>query len=260
MQVSDLVAKTNFSVGEVAKLAHVSVRTLHHYDEVGLLKPSHRSESGYRRYSEMDLDKLQQILVYKELGFSLDAIRKLLSDPNFDQNKALLEQRDLIETQVARFQAMLGLIDKTLTSRQGGFKMTKEEMFDVFGNFNPNDFEDEVKERWGDTDAYNESAKRTRRYGKADWQRYKEESERVNAAIVQLMDEGVPATDARALDAVDEARRLIDTWFYSCSPEMHAKLGEMYVADPRFSATYEAIHPGMAQYLKEATAANAARA
>ena len=138
--------------------------------------------------------------------------------------------------------------------------MTKEEMFDVFGDFNPKDYEDEVKERWSDTDAYKESAKRTRRYTKADWQRYKEENERVNTAIAELMDEGVAATDARAMDAVDEARRLIDTWFYPCSPEMHAKLGEMYVADERFSATYEAIRPGMAQYMKEATAANAARA
>ena len=259
MQVNSPNVKTSYSVGELGKLAHVSVRTLHHYDELGLLTPSERSQAGYRRYSEADLAKLQQILFYKELGFNLKAIREGLSDPDFNRLEALQQQRSLIKTKVGRLQAMLGLIDKTLTSLEGGIQMTDKEMFEVFGDFNPNDHEAEVQERWGDTDAYKVSAQRTKRYTKTDWQRYKGENDAVNTRIAQLMTEGVAPDDERAMNAVDEARRLIDTWFYPCSRQMHANLGDMYVADPRFTATYEAIHPGMAQFIKEATAANAAR-
>jgi DNA-binding transcriptional MerR regulator len=248
-----------YTVGEVAKLAHVSVRTLHHYDEMGLLQPSERSEAGYRHYTLEDLERLQQVLLYKELGFSLDEIRDLMSDPSFDRREALEIQRDLIAEQALRLEAMLGLVDKTLASLKGGIPMTKEEMFEVFGDFDPSGYEDEVKERWGDTDAYKESARRTTRYTKDDWARFKAESEEINTAVVALMDEGVAPDDPRAMDAVDRHRRQIDTWFYPCSREMHAALGEMYVADPRFTATYEKIHAGMARYVRDAIAANAAR-
>lgn len=137
--------------------------------------------------------------------------------------------------------------------------MTKEEMFEVFGDFDPSEYEDEVKDRWGDTDAYKESARRTARYTKEDWARFKAESEQVNSAIVALMDEGVAPEDPRAMDAVDRHRLQIDRWFYPCSRQMHAALGEMYIADPRFTATYEKIRLGMARYVCDATQANLAR-
>ncbi|MFA5844847.1 MAG: MerR family transcriptional regulator [Coriobacteriia bacterium] len=248
-----------YRVGEVAKLAHVSVRTLHHYDEAGLLTPSHRSEAGYRLYTEADLERLQQVLFYKELGFGLDEIRGLMADPAFDRREALLVQRDLIAGQAIRFEAMLGLIDRTLHAMEEGTTMSKEEMFEVFEDFDPTQYEDEVRQRWGDTDAYKESARRTARYTKADWQRFKDESEEIGSAIAALMDEGVPAGDPRAMDAVDRHRLQIDKWFYPCSREMHVALGEMYVADPRFTANYEKIRPGMARYVRDAIVANAAR-
>ncbi len=248
-----------YTVGEVARLANVSIRTLHHYDELGLLIPSERSEAGYRLYTDEDLDRLQTVLFFKELGFSLEEIRDLVDDPAFDRREALIVQRDLIAEQALRFEAMLGLIDKTLVSLEGGIRMTKEEKFEVFGDFDPDEYEDEVKERWGETDAYKESARRTARYTKDDWARFKAESEEINLAIVALMDEGVPATDPRAMDAVDRHRLQIDTWFYPCSHEMHAGLAEMYIADPRFTATYEKIHVGMAQYVHDAIKANLKR-
>jgi MerR family transcriptional regulator, thiopeptide resistance regulator len=254
-----MTCENTHSIGEVARLARVSVRTLHHYDELGLLKPSTRTSSGYRRYSDADLEKLQTILFYRELGFGLEQIRALLSDPTFDRRTALLEQRGQLLAKLERLSATLRLIDKTLASLEGAFSMTKEEMFEVFGDFDPAGHEAEVVERWGDTDAYKESAKRARRYTKADWQRIKAEGEAVNQAIAALMDAGVPATDPRALDAAEAARLQIDRWFYPCSREMHGKLGEMYVSDPRFTATYEKIRPGMARYLNEAIQANAAR-
>ena len=133
-------------------------------------------------------------------------------------------------------------------------------MFGVFGDFDPSEYEEEVQQRWGETDAYKESSRRTATYTKADWERFKAESEANGLEIAALMDEGVPADDPRAMDAVDRARLQIDTWFYPCSHEMHVGLAEMYIADPRFTATYEKIHPGMAQYVHDAILANAARA
>ncbi len=248
-----------YTVGDVAKLAHVSVRTLHHYDEVGLLMPSERSEAGYRIYTTPDLERLQQVLFYKELGFSLEEIRELMSDPAFDRREALIAQREMIAEQALRLEALLGLIDKTLVAQEGGIRMTKEEMFEVFGDFDPAEHEAEAHGRWGDTDAYKESARRTAKYTKDDWARHKAESEEINATITRLMDEGVPADDPRAMEALDRARLQIDTWFYPCSHEMHVGLAEMYIADPRFTANYEKIHTGMAQYVHDAILANAER-
>jgi len=248
-----------FKVGEVARLAHVSVRTLHHYDEVGLLQPSARSEAGYRLYAPSDLERLQHVLLYRELGFSLDKTRRLLAEPGFDRREALLAQRELVSRQAGRLKAMLALIDKTLASLEGAIPMSNEEMFEVFGDFDPSQYEKEVQERWGHTEAYKESARRAKSYTKEDWQRFKEESLQINESITALMDEGVLPDDPRAMDAVEQHRLQIDRWFYPCSPEMHASLGEMYIADARFTATYERIHPGMAQYVRDAIVANATR-
>lgn len=244
-----------YKVGDVAKLAHVSIRTLHHYDELGLLTPSERSEAGYRLYTHGDLERLQQVLFYRELGFGLEEIAEMMNDPGFDRTEALIAQRELIAERVLRYEAMLDLIDTTLISSEGGIRMTKEEMFGVFGDFDPAEYEDEVQERWGDTDAYRESARRTKRYTKADWERYKAESEQVTLAIAALMNEGVPADDPRAMEAVEAHRMLIDAWFYPCSKEMHAGLGAMYVSDPRFTQTYDKVAPGLASYICDATAA-----
>lgn len=137
--------------------------------------------------------------------------------------------------------------------------MSKEEMFEVFGDFDPEEYEDEARQRWGETDAYKESARRSKRYTKEDWKRFADESEAISLAIADLMDAGVPPTDPRAMDAVDRHRQLIDRWFYPCSREMHAALGRMYIEDPRFTETYEKIRPGMARYVQEATEANRTR-
>lgn len=248
-----------YTVGEVARTAHVSIRALHHYDELGILSPSHRSDAGYRLYDDADLERLQHVLFFKELGFGLEEIAELLGEDGFDRTEALLLQRDLIAEKVGRYEAMLGLIDKTLAAANGGIRMEKEEMFEVFGDFDPAEHEDEARERWGDTDAYKESARRTSRYTKEDWARFKAESEQINARIVGLMDEGVAPDDPRAMDAVDAARLQIDKWFYPCSKQMHCGLAEMYIADPRFTASYEKIHAGMARYVHDAILANAKR-
>jgi len=249
-----------YTVGKVARLAHVSVRALRHYDELGLLRPSRRTEAGYRLYTSEDLERLQQVLFYKELGFSLEEIRDLMADPAFDRREALAGQRRQIVARTLRLEAMLALIDRTLASLEGEAHMSDEELFEVFGGFDPSEYEDEARERWGDTAAYRESARRTKGYTKEDWERFKAEDDALNADLASLVDEGVPPHDARAVDAAERHRLQIDRWFYPCPSEMHVALGRMYVADPRFAATYEKIRPGMARYLCEAIAANAARA
>ena len=183
----------------------------------------------------------------------------MLADPAFDRREALLAQREMVTAQAQRFEAMLGLIDKTLISLEGGIRMTKEEMFEVFGDFDPSEYEEEVRQRWGDTDAYNVSARRTAKYTRQDWESYRAESEANGAKMVALFDEGVVPTDPRAMDVADEARLLIDKWFYPLSREMHVYLGEMYVSDPRFKANYDKQREGLAQWLRDAIVANAAR-
>jgi DNA-binding transcriptional MerR regulator len=249
-----------YTVGAVARLAHVSVRALRHYDELGLLRPSRRTEAGYRLYTSKDLERLQQVLFYKELGFGLEEIRGLMTSPAFDRQVALVAQRRAVATQALRLEALLGLIDRTLAALEGETQMSDEELFEVFGDFDPSEHEDEVRERWGDTAAYRESARRTRGYTKEDWARFKAESDALNADIAALMSSGAPPDDQQAMDAAERHRLQIDRWFYPCPPGMHVALGRMYVADPRFAATYEQIRPGMARYLCAAIAANAERA
>ena len=249
-----------YRIGEVARLAHVSVRTLRHYDAIGLLAPSGRSEAGYRLYADDDLERLQHVLFYRELGFALEEIGDLMRDPAFDRHDALVVQRGLLARKMRRLETMVGLIDRTLAAEREGAYMERDEMFDALGDFDPAEYEDEVRDRWGETDAYRESERRTRECTKEDWARFKEQSDAVNGRIVALMDEGVAPSDPRAMDAVERHRLLIDAWFYPCSPQMHGQLGQMYVADPRFAATYERIHSGMARYLCDAIAANAVRA
>jgi DNA-binding transcriptional MerR regulator len=247
-------------VGEVARLAHVTVRALHHYDRIGLLHPSGRSEAGYRQYTEQDLERLQTVLLYKELGFGLGEVRDLLAEPGFDRREALRAQRAQLALRSGRLDAMLALIDKTLAAIDEGIPMERNDMFEVFGDFDPAEHEAEAEARWGDTKAHQESARRTRRYTKDDWKRFKTESDAVNGTLATLMDEGVAADDPRAMDAAERHRLLIDAWFYPCPRDMHVQLGRMYVQDPRFAANYEKVRAGMARYVCDAIAANAARA
>jgi MerR family transcriptional regulator, thiopeptide resistance regulator len=247
--------ETTLTVGEVARLAHVSVRTLHHYDRLGLLTPSRRSEAGYRLYSEDDLGRLQQILLYRELGFGLGEIAGVMHSPDFDRVAALERQREQLAARQERLSAVAALVDATLAALKGERQMTHEELFEAFGDFDPAAHEDEARERWGHTEAYVESRRRTKAYTKDDWLRYRRASDAVNEALAALMDHGVAPGDPRALEAAEKHRLLIDRWFYPCSREMHAALGEMYVTDPRFTATFEEVRPGLAQYLRDATAA-----
>jgi MerR family transcriptional regulator, thiopeptide resistance regulator len=246
------------TVGEVAALAGVTVRTLHHYDRIGLLSPSARSASGYRLYAPADLDRLHQVLLYRELGFSLEDVADLLSD-DADPEAHLRRQHRLLRDRLDRTQQMVAAVEKEMEARAMGTSLTPEEKFEVFGEFDPDQYEEEVQERWGETDAYAQSKRRTASYTKDDWVRIKAEGEDVEARFAAAMQAGVPADSPQAMDIAEEHRQQISRNFYDCPPEMHAGLGRMYVEDERFTAHYEQIAPGLAQYVSTAVQANAAR-
>ncbi|MFB6502812.1 MULTISPECIES: MerR family transcriptional regulator [unclassified Streptomyces] len=249
----------DYSVGQVAEFAGVTVRTLHHYDGIGLLSPGGRSHAGHRRYDDGDLDRLQRILFYRELGFPLDRIAVLLDDPEADPQEHLHRQHRMLTDRIAELRKMADAVEKAMEARKMGINLTPEEKFEVFGDKDPEMHAEEAGRRWGGTDAYAESQRRAASYTKDDWKRMQAEAAEWGAAYGALMEAGEPATGERAMDLAEEHRRRIIGRFYECGPEMHRGLGEMYVSDPRFRAYYEAIRPGMAEHLRDAIEANAER-
>jgi len=247
----------SYTVGKVARLAGVTVRALHHYDEIGLLSPSDRSGAGYRRYDDSDLERLQQIMYYRELEFPLEEIAEILNDPAADPASHLRRQHELLSERVAKLQKMLNAIEFAMEANKVGINLTPQERFEVFGDFNPDDYAEEVQERWGDSDAYQESARRASRYTKADWQEIKAQGEDWGRRIVTLMDSGAAPDSPEAKELAEEHRQHISQWFYECSYEIQTGLAEMYLADERFMATYEAMKPGLTVFLHDAIMANA---
>jgi DNA-binding transcriptional MerR regulator len=239
-------------VGDLAKLAKVSVRTLHHYDAIGLLRPSGRSEAGYRLYAQDDLEHLQQILFFRELGFSLADIKRIMLDAGFDRRRALAAQRALLAAKARRTGDMLAAIDVAIDALEKGTQMDSEKMFAVFGDFDPRDYEDEVQARWGETDAYAESARRTAAYTKADWERIRSESDEITAALVAALDRGAAPGDPAVQEIVDRHWRHLARWFYTPTSEMYAGLGDLYVNDPRFTKNIDAARRGLAAFQREA--------
>lgn len=249
-----------WTVGQVADEVGVTVRTLHHYDEIGLVEPSERSHAGYRLYTEEDLQRLQHVVVYRRLGFGLEEISTLLHEGS-DVAAHLRRQREAVTDRIRQLVELTGLIDEALEDEMGEqrYQLSSSEMKEIFGDTFEDSYQDEAEQRWGETDAWKESARRTKDYTAQQWQQIKDEQDEVNARYVALLREGVPAGSVQAMDVAEEARQQMCRWFYDCPREMHASIAEMYVADPRFMKTYEDIHEGLAQYVRDAVVANAAR-
>ncbi|WP_328969210.1 MerR family transcriptional regulator [Streptomyces sp. NBC_00239] len=249
----------SYSVGQVAGFAGVTVRTLHHYDEIGLLCPSGRSAAGHRRYEDADLDRLQQILFYRELGFPLDEVAVLLDAPDSDPREHLRRQHALLSGRIRRLQDMAAAVERAMEARTMSINLTPEEKFEVFGDHDPDAYAQEAEQRWGDTDAYRESARRSASYTKADWERIRDEAEENTRRMVAVMASGAAPESAAAMDVAEEHRAMITRNHYACSYEIHRGLAEMYVADPRFTKNIDEAAPGLARYTRRAILANAAR-
>ncbi|HWO20604.1 MAG TPA: MerR family transcriptional regulator [Kofleriaceae bacterium] len=244
-----------FTVGELAKLTGVTVRALHHYDEIGLVRPSQRTTAGYRLYADADVLRLHQVLLFRELGLPLEEIAAAIDEAG-GQEELLRRHREVLVTKRARLDAMLAALDARLTAFEKGMTMKPEEVKSLFDGFDPSQYEEEARQRWGHTEAYKESTRRAKQYSKEDWDRYKREAQAIGERIVERMRAGVPPNDAVVQAAVEDHRLLIDRWFYPCSVAMHKNLGAMYVNDPRFTQNLDKLAPGYARYLSDAIAAS----
>lgn len=245
------------TVGEVARTAGVTVRTLHHWDAVGLLVPSGRTSSGYRVYTADDVARLVRVLGHRELGLGLDEVRRLLDDPDVDVVTSLDRQHALLVDRIAHLQAVAALVRTTREARRMGMQLDPQEVREVFGQEDPTRHAQEAEERWGDTDAYRQSHQRTSSWGKDDWLRVTARGDAVEERFAALLAQGVPATSPEAVQAAQEHRAWVGC-FYDCSVETHLGLAETYLADDRFRAHYDRRAPGLAQYVHDAIRAAAA--
>ncbi|KHE70422.1 MerR family transcriptional regulator [Halobacillus sp. BBL2006] len=243
-----------YKVKEVAELADVSVRTLHHYDHIGLLSPVRSRENGYRVYRAEELPRLQQILFFRELDFSLDKIKRILDDPEFDQEQALHRHRDILIKKRNRLDRIINSVEQTIQSLEGGRKMSNKDRFEPFDKSeieaHQKKYEKEVEERWGDTDAYKESQRKTASYTKEDWKRIQKEGNEIDRRIIDRMDQG--PEDAEVQRLIGEKRQHISDNFYHCTPEIFRGLADMYVNDPRFTKNIDMLKEGYAAFLQKA--------
>ncbi|MCW2920526.1 MAG: transcriptional regulator [Thermoleophilia bacterium] len=250
------------TVAQVAKLAGITVRTLHHYDQIGLLAPSARSDAAYRLYSEADVTRLREILTWRRLDVPLAQIAQLLDDPAIDRDEVLRRQRSLVARRIDELRGLEAAIDRALdhTAETGATMDTDQDIIDALGGFDPADHDAEARERWGDTDAFRESTRRTKEYTADDWRRSKVEAESIHEALAALWQAGADPAGDEALAQAEAFRAHVTRWFYDCPPELLRGLGEMYVADPRFTATYDGPHgerAGFAAWVRDAWAARA---
>jgi DNA-binding transcriptional MerR regulator len=243
------------TVGAVSELTGVTIRTLHHYDEIGLLSPSERTAAGYRLYSDSDLIRLHSILNWRDMGFGLADIAEMLDEPRQDITTGLEQQRERLAERSRRLTEMIDALDRAISETEQGRTMTDENMRHIFAGFDPSEHEEETKNRWGNTDSHAESRRRTSSYTEQDWQRHRRESEANVAAFAGLLRNGTPADDAMATEAATEHGAIIDRWFYPLSPAAHVGLAQMYVTDPRFEGAYEKVETGLARYISDAIVA-----
>lgn len=236
-----------YTVKDVSSLAGISVRTLHYYDTLGLVCPVRANISGYRLYGDADLEKLQQVLFFRELGFSLTDIKSIINQRDFNTKQALLAHKQQLQTRQKRLERLVQTIDHTIAAMERGAQMSKKEMF---AGFDPSLYEKEAKQRWGHTQEWAQSQQRTSKYTKEDWQAIREQSTQIGQEIAALMSH--PPADALVQSWIGKHHQLINERFYNCSISLYRCLGDMYVQDERFTAYYEKIKPGLALFMQAA--------
>lgn len=240
---------TKYSVKQLSKLAGISIRTLHHYDQIGLLQPAFRSEKGYRYYQKAELLRLQQILFYRELGFPLKAITEILNDPDFDLIKALEFHRKELNKQALRMQQLLVTIDKTIHELKNKKEMMKDK--ELYEGFTPEEVKKmrkEVADRWGEKQLL-ETEERIRQLGIDDWQDNKKKGEEITQLIADLMD--LDPDHAQVQQAIGLYHKHLN-FFYEVTKERYRGLAKMYTEDERFKAHYEKFRTGLADYMYKA--------
>ena len=235
-------------INDFAKLTGVSVRTLHYYDKIELLKPAFVDEqNGYRFYDENSLCRMQEILFYRELDFPLKSISEILSSPNYNKQKAFAEQRRLLILKKERLERIIDTLDN---AKKGKITLTA---------FNNSDYETvrkqyeaEAKQRYGETDAFKEHEQKTANYTKDKWQAVNDGLMNIFAKFADCKQNGNTAHSAEAQALVKELQEYITANYYTCTKEILASLGQMYVADERFKNNIDKQGEGTAEYISQA--------
>ncbi|MBE6686685.1 MAG: MerR family transcriptional regulator [Ruminococcaceae bacterium] len=235
-------------IKEFAELTGVSVRTLHYYDEIGLLKPSCVDEqNGYRFYDETSLERMQEILFYRELDFPLKSIVEILASPNYDKQKALAEQKRLLTLKKERLTRLIAALEQ---AEKGEITMS------TFDNSEyetaRQQYEDEAKQRWGNTDEYKESQAKTAGYSKEKWNDVLAGMNGVFAEFAECKKCGCRADSETAQRLVKKLQDYITANFYHCTDDILAGLGQMYVCDERFKNNIDKNGEGTAEFVAEA--------
>lgn len=248
---------SGYTVSEVAKLSGVSVRTLHHYDEVGLLKPACVGANGYRYYGKDELLRLQQILLHRELGFALEEIGKVLDAKDFDRGAALRAHREKLLAETRRYRRLVRTIDETLAALEGETRMDEKGIYAGF-DFDPAKQaarEARLLERFGEgaRPVIDKSLELLAKTSPADLQARKAEQDGIEAALVEALASGAPADSAAVQGLMRRHHAWVAAW-WGVAPDRprFAGLGRTYVEDPEFRARYEGVSPGLSDYLAEA--------
>lgn len=242
-----------YTVKQLSRLSGVSVRTLHYYDQIGLLKPSFVKDNGYRCYEEKELLKLQQILFFRELEFPLEKIKQVMGSAQFDSITALSDQQHLLELKKKRLEKLINTIKATILSLKGGEIMSDDKKFSAFSDPTYQKYKDEVERRWGNTDAYKQSMERVGKMTKEDLNRVKAEQEDIAQTTADLMKKGFSSDSSEVQKQVSRFYQYLHH-FYDPGYEMFKGLGQMYVDDPRFTEVYEKRAKGFAAFMRDAMA------
>ena len=233
-------------IKEFAEFTGVSVRTLHYYDEIGLLTPAFVDRAtGYRFYDKNSALRMQEILFYRELDFSLKSISEILSSPNYDKHRALKEQKHLLTLKKERLERLIAAIDGATKG---------ENVMKAFDNSDFEKYRAEAQEKWGKTDAYKEHAERTKNYSKQKWNNLAGGMDRIMAEFALCLKKGEVPDSAEAQNLVKMLQNHITENYYLCTNEILAGLGQMYMADERFKNNIDKHGDGTAAFISEAIA------
>lgn len=240
----------DWHIKEFAALTGVSVRTLHYYHQIGLLQPSRiDAGNGYRYYDESSLERMQQILFYRELDFSLKSIQAILSSPKYDKQKALARQKQLLLLKKARLERVIAALEQ---AEKGETDMTAFNTAEY--DSARREYEAEARQRWGDTDAYRESRQKTADYSNEKWAAVTQGLEDIFAQFAVCKQSGSAPESQQAQSLVKKLQAYISENYYRCTDAILAGLGQMYVSDSRFQANIDAHGPGTAQFAADAIA------
>lgn len=243
-----------YTVQKLGRLAGVSTRTLRFYDEIGILKPARINSSGYRIYGHEEVDRLQQILFYRELGVSLDRIKEIVTDPSFNGANALKAHREQLLDKRKQLDMLIANVEKTIALKEGRITMTDKEKFEGFKQKmieqNEQKYGKEIREKYGD-DTVNKSNKKLMDMTPEQHEEVTRLSAEMTSTLAEAFKTGDPAGEL-AQKAADLHKKWLTYFWSEYSKEAHAGLAQMYVDDERFTAHYDAEQPGTAAFLRDA--------